>query len=61
MIALIVAYAKNRVIGDRGCIPWKIQGDTYFPKFNEEDFIKEINERFERDISYTYVTYTRRI
>lgn len=155
MIALIVAYAKNRVIGDRGCIPWKIQGeqsrfrelttgnvvimgrrsyeeigeplpnrttivvsstkkfksencytasslqeaielagdrdvyisggarlyeevlpivekmyvteidksidgDTYFPKFDEEDFIKEINERFEGDISYTYVTYTRK-
>ena len=23
MVALIVAYAKNRVIGNQGIIPWK--------------------------------------
>lgn len=27
MISLIVAYAKNRVIGNKGCIPWKIEGE----------------------------------
>lgn len=27
MIALIVAYAKNRVIGNKGEIPWKIKGE----------------------------------
>lgn len=27
MIALIVAYSKNRVIGNKGCIPWKIKGE----------------------------------
>lgn len=27
MIALIVAYTKNRVIGNKGCIPWKIKGE----------------------------------
>lgn len=27
MIALIVAYARNRVIGNQGCIPWKIKGE----------------------------------
>ena len=27
MIALIVAYAKNRVIGNKGCIPWNIEGE----------------------------------
>lgn len=27
MIALIVAYAKNRVIGNHGCIPWRIKGE----------------------------------
>lgn len=27
MIALIVAYSKNGVIGDRGRIPWKIKGE----------------------------------
>ncbi len=27
MIALIVAYASNRVIGNKGYIPWKIKGE----------------------------------
>lgn len=27
MIGLIVAYAKNRVIGDKGRIPWRIKGE----------------------------------
>lgn len=155
MIALIVAFAKNQVIGNNGCIPWKIKGeqkrfkelttgnvvimgrrsyeeigkplpnrktivisntknydsedcvtvksleeaiklagdkdiyisggaklyeealplvekmyiteidcdikgDTYFPFFDEKNFVKEINERYEGEIPYTYVTYTRR-
>lgn len=155
MVALIVAYAKNRVIGNQGMIPWKIKGeqkrfrelttgnvvvmgrrsfeeigkplpnrmnivvsstkvftgencctvgslqeaiqlagnrdvfvsggarlyeealpivekmyiteieetidgDTYFPEFDEEDFVKVIDERFEGEIPYTYVTYTRK-
>ena len=155
MIALIVAYAKNRVIGNKGCIPWKIKGeqkrfkelttgnvvimgrrsfeeigkalpnrttivvsstkeftgencytvssleeaiqlagnrdvfisggaglyeealplvdrmyiteidkvidgDTFFPQIDDADFVKEINEKFEGEIPYTYVTYTRK-
>lgn len=154
MIALIVAYAQNKVIGNKGCIPWKIpgeqkrfkefttgnvvimgrrsyeeigkplpnrttivisntknfdaencitasflkealelannrdvyisggsklyeeamsivdkmyiteineviEGDTYFPEFNESDFVKEIGEKHLANIGYTYVTYTR--
>ena len=27
MIALIVAFAKNQVIGNKGCIPWEIKGE----------------------------------
>lgn len=27
MIGLIAAYTKNRVIGNQGCIPWKIKGE----------------------------------
>ncbi|HEX3022919.1 MAG TPA: dihydrofolate reductase [Lachnospiraceae bacterium] len=27
MISLIVAYSKNRVIGNNGIIPWKIKGE----------------------------------
>lgn len=27
MIELIVAYAKKHVIGNNGCIPWKIKGE----------------------------------
>jgi dihydrofolate reductase len=155
MIALIVAYAKNHVIGNKGCIPWKIpgeqqrfkelttgnvvvlgrvsyeeighplpnrttivvsnsknydgndcltaaslaeairlagdrdiyisggsklyqeavtlvdkmyiteidatiEGDTYFPQFNEDDFAKEIIKRVDGEIPYTYLTYTRK-
>lgn len=37
-----------------------IEGDTYFPPFDSEQFVKEINERFEGEIPYTYVTYTRK-
>lgn len=36
------------------------EGDTYFPKFNAEDFIKSVEETFEGEIPYTYVTYTRK-
>ncbi|MBQ7956100.1 MAG: dihydrofolate reductase [Lachnospiraceae bacterium] len=155
MIALIVAFAKNQVIGNNGCIPWKIKGeqkrfkelttenvvimgrrsyeeigkplpnrttivisntknfngencftaktlkeaielagdkdiyisggaklyeealplvekmyiteidcdingDAFFPPFDKEQFIKEIDERYEGEIPYTYVTYTRK-
>ena len=155
MLALIVAYTKNRVIGNNGCIPWKIkgeqkrfrelttgnvvimgrrsyeeigrplpnrttivisntknfdcencmtaksltealemvgdrnvyisggarlyeealplvekmyiteidaeiEGDTYFPVFDEALYEKEVNESFEGEIPYTYVTYTRK-
>ena len=155
MIALIVAYTKNQVIGNKGCIPWKIrgeqkrfrelttgnvvimgrrsyeeigkplpnrttivvsstknfdgdncltakslleaiklagdkdifisggaklyeealplvekmyiteidcdiEGDTYFPAFDRETFAKEINEKYDGEIPYTYVTYKRR-
>ncbi len=27
MISLIVAYANNHVIGNKGCIPWRIKGE----------------------------------
>jgi len=37
-----------------------VDGDTYFPQFAEEDFKKELNERVEGKIPYTYVTYTRK-
>lgn len=155
MIGLIVAYAKNRVIGNNGCIPWRIkgeqrrfkelttgnvvvmgrrsyeeigrplpnrmtyvvsrtknfdeegvktvssiqeaidlagennvyisggagiykeampyvekmfitevdlepEGDTFFPEFDENDYIKEINEEVDGEIPYKYVTYTRK-
>lgn len=155
MIALIVAFAKNQVIGNKGCIPWKIKGeqkrfkelttgnvvvmgrrsyeeigkplpnrttivvsrtkkfegencytvsslrealelagdrdvyisggarlyeealpivekmyiteidceidgDTYFPTFNKEEYTKEIDEEFQGEISYRYVTYIRK-
>lgn len=38
----------------------EVEGDTYFPQFDKEQFIKEIDERFEGEIPYTYVMYTRK-
>lgn len=40
-------------------IDMDIEGDTYFPVFNETDFIKTDEEYFEGDIPYTYITYER--
>ena len=41
-------------------IDYDIDGDTFFPKFDKEQFVKEINEHFKGDIPYTYVTYTKK-
>lgn len=41
-------------------IDCEIAGDTYFPSFDENQFEKEINERFEEEIPYIYVTYARK-
>ncbi len=41
-------------------IDMEIEGDTCFPLFDSGLFTKEINERFEGEITYTYVTYTRK-
>lgn len=38
----------------------EIEGDTFFPEFDESLFEKEINEHHEGEIPYTYVTYTRK-
>lgn len=37
-----------------------IEGDTYFPEFDESLFVKTIDERVEGDIPFTYVTYSRK-
>ena len=41
-------------------IDYEVEGDTYFPSFDETLFVKEIDEYFDGDIPYTYVTYTRK-
>lgn len=38
----------------------EIQGDTFFPEFMEEDFVKTFEERQEGEIPYTYLTYERK-
>lgn len=38
----------------------EIEGDTYFPEFDETLFEKEIDEYVDGEIPYTYVTYTRK-
>ena len=37
-----------------------IEGDTYFPEFNENEFEKYIEEKVDGEIPYTYVTYVRK-
>lgn len=37
-----------------------IEGDTYFPAFDKEQFVKEIDEVVDGKIPYTYVTYTKK-
>lgn len=37
-----------------------IEGDVYFPKINEDEFVKTYEERIEGEIPYTYYTYERR-
>ncbi len=38
----------------------EIEGDTFFPEFDERLFTKEVEERVEGEIPFTYVTYTRK-
>lgn len=42
-------------------IDYEVEGDTFFPMFDKEAFTKEVNEKFEGEIPYTYVTYTRKL
>lgn len=37
-----------------------IEGDTYFPEFNCNEFTKKIDCHIEGEISYDYVTYIRK-
>lgn len=37
----------------------EIEGDTFFPEFDETLYTKTIDERVEGEISFTYVTYTK--
>jgi dihydrofolate reductase len=37
-----------------------VEGDTYFPEFNEDDFVITEQERFEGETPYTYITYDRK-
>lgn len=37
-----------------------IEGDTYFPDFDEALFEKEINKHINNEIPYTYITYVRK-
>jgi len=38
-----------------------VEGDTFFPNFNEADFLKEAEQRIEGKIPYTYITYIRKV
>lgn len=38
----------------------KVEGDTYFPVFQEEEWECEVNQRFAGEVPYTYMTYIRK-
>ena len=38
----------------------EIEGDTFFPEFEEKDFYREVECHVDGEIPYTYVTYTRK-
>lgn len=51
-------YVEKMYVTEIDC---EIEGDTYFPDFDQSQYDKEIVERHdEGDIPYTYVTYTRK-
>lgn len=50
-------FAEKLYITEVDC--W-VEGDTFFPVFDEKQFIKETGVRHEGSIPYTYVTYTRK-
>ena len=37
-----------------------IEGDTFFPEFDESLYEKTIDEHVDGEIPYTYVTYTKK-
>lgn len=41
-------------------IDMQVEGDTYFPKFNKEEFELVEEEKFEGEIPYQYLTYVRK-
>lgn len=49
--------AKTLYITEIDCF---VEGDTYFPAFDETEFVKEQVARHEDETPYTYVTYTRK-
>ncbi len=38
----------------------EIDGDVFFPEFEEKDFLREVECHVDGEIPYTYVTYTRK-
>ena len=41
-------------------IDTEMEGDTYFPVFDESRYVKTVDETVEGEIPYSYVTYTRK-
>lgn len=49
-------YAEKLFITEVDAV---IEGDTFFPEFDENLYTKTIDERVEGEIPFTYVTYTK--
>jgi dihydrofolate reductase/RimJ/RimL family protein N-acetyltransferase len=56
-------YREALPIADRMYITQidlEVEGDTFFPEFEKEDFVITQEERFDGEIPYRYLTYVRR-
>ena len=52
-----IALAEKLYITE---VETEVEGDTFFPEFDTDDYVKTVDERVEGEIPFTYVTYTRK-
>lgn len=52
-----LAYVDKMYITE---IDLEVEGDTFFPEFDENDFVKTVEAEISGEIPYRYLTYTRK-
>ncbi|MGN0489461.1 MAG: dihydrofolate reductase [Ruminococcus sp.] len=54
----VLPYAQVMYITEINSV---INGDVYFPDFDEKDFDVIVEAKFNEELPYTYLTYTRKV